>query len=78
MAAPPAALRRLRRMPLLSPRLWLRRLVFWIGAVMVALVAIGFAWAADAASRPVRPCPGAAAVDRLHHLSGRHRRRRSC
>ena len=50
MTAPLASLRRLRRMPLISPRLWLRRLVFWIGAVMVALVAIGFAWAANAAT----------------------------
>lgn len=50
MTAPLASLRRLRRMPLISSRLWLRRLVFWIGAVMVALVAIGFAWAANAAT----------------------------
>lgn len=37
------------RMPLISPRQWLRRLVFWIGALLVAVVAIGFASAADAA-----------------------------
>jgi H+/Cl- antiporter ClcA len=39
--------RRLRRMPLVSPRLWLRRLVFWVGAVIVACVAVAFAQAAD-------------------------------
>ena len=37
-------------MPLVSARLWLRRLVFWVGAVLVALVAIGFAMLADRAS----------------------------
>jgi H+/Cl- antiporter ClcA len=47
---PLTSLRRLRRMPLVSPRLWLRRLMFWIGAVMVAIVAIGFAWAANEAT----------------------------
>jgi H+/Cl- antiporter ClcA len=41
--------RRMARMPLLSPRQWLRRLVFWIGALLVAVIAIGFASAADAA-----------------------------
>ncbi|HTW28446.1 MAG TPA: chloride channel protein [Acetobacteraceae bacterium] len=45
--ADPQSLRRLRRMPLISPRLWKRRLVFWVGAVMVSLVAIVFARAAD-------------------------------
>jgi H+/Cl- antiporter ClcA len=35
------------RLPLVSPRLWLRRLAFWLGALLVALVAIGFAAAAD-------------------------------
>jgi H+/Cl- antiporter ClcA len=35
------------RMPLISPRLWLRRMVFWVGAVLVACVAIAFAQAAD-------------------------------
>ncbi len=38
-------------MPLISPRQWLRRLVFWIGALVVAVVAIGFASAADAAGQ---------------------------
>lgn len=42
-----AALRRLRRSPLLSVRLWMRRVVFWVGAVLVSLVAIVFAWAAN-------------------------------
>ncbi len=45
-----ARLRRLGRMPLVSPRLWLRRIVFWSGALLVAVVAIGFARGADAAS----------------------------
>ncbi len=44
-------LRRLRRSPLLSVRVWWRRLVFWLGAVIVSLVAIGFAWAANVADR---------------------------
>jgi H+/Cl- antiporter ClcA len=44
-----ARLRRLRRMPLISPRMWLRRMVFWLGAILVALVAIIFAAAADRA-----------------------------
>ena len=42
--------RRLRRMPLVSPRLWLRRAVFWAGAVLVSLVAIVFAKLADGAA----------------------------
>jgi H+/Cl- antiporter ClcA len=42
--------RRWRRMPLTSPRLWMRRLVFWLGSIVVALVAIGFAALANAAS----------------------------
>jgi H+/Cl- antiporter ClcA len=42
-------LRRLRRLPLISPRLWLRRLLYWLGAILVALMAIGFARAADLA-----------------------------
>ena len=42
-------LRRLRRSPLLSRRLWLRRLAFWGGAVAVSLAAIAFARAADGA-----------------------------
>jgi H+/Cl- antiporter ClcA len=41
------AYRRLRRSPLLSVRLWLRRVVFWVGAVLVSLVAIAFAGAAN-------------------------------
>jgi H+/Cl- antiporter ClcA len=40
-------LRRMARMPLVSPRLWWRRVVFWVGAVLVAAVAVGFAKAAD-------------------------------
>jgi chloride channel protein, CIC family len=40
-------LRRMGRMPLVSPRLWWRRVVFWVGAVVVATVAVGFAKAAD-------------------------------
>ncbi len=42
-------LRRLRRSPLLSRRLWLRRLAFWGGAIAVSLAAIAFARAADGA-----------------------------
>jgi H+/Cl- antiporter ClcA len=42
-------LRRVMRLPLLSPRQWLRRVVFWLGAIIVALLAIVFAWAADEA-----------------------------
>ncbi|MEJ0019263.1 MAG: chloride channel protein [Acetobacteraceae bacterium] len=43
-------MRRLLRLPLISPRLWLRRVVFWVGAVIVALVAIAFAELANLAS----------------------------
>src|ERR1700760_2292285 len=43
-------LRRMGRMPLISPRLWWRRVVFWVGAVVVAAMAVGFAKAADWAS----------------------------
>ena len=43
-------LRRMGRMPLVSPRLWWRRVVFWVGAILVAAVAVGFASAADWAS----------------------------
>ena len=43
-------LRRLRRLPLVSPRQWFRRLVFWAGAIVVAAVAIGFANLANRAS----------------------------
>ena len=39
--------RRMGRMPLVSPRLWWRRVVFWVGAILVATVAVGFAKAAD-------------------------------
>jgi H+/Cl- antiporter ClcA len=45
-----ARLRRYARFPLVSPRQWLRRLVFWVGAVFVSVVAILFAKVADAAS----------------------------
>ena len=40
-------LKRLGRMPLISPRLWWRRGVFWIGAILVAAVAVFFARASD-------------------------------
>jgi H+/Cl- antiporter ClcA len=40
-------LRRLGRMPLVSPRLWWRRVVFWVGAILVAAVAVEFAQAAN-------------------------------
>lgn len=40
-------LRRFRRLPLVSPRLWRRRVLFWAGAFAVAVVAIAFAQAAD-------------------------------
>ncbi|HUB46728.1 MAG TPA: chloride channel protein [Acetobacteraceae bacterium] len=43
-------LRRLTRLPMISPREWLRRVVFWAGAVLVAVVAIAFAGLADRAS----------------------------
>jgi chloride channel protein, CIC family len=46
----PTRLRRIARLPLISPRQWLRRVVFWVGAVVVAAVAIGFALLADHAS----------------------------
>ena len=32
---------------MISPRLWFRRLVFWTGAILVAVAAVGFAKAAD-------------------------------
>jgi H+/Cl- antiporter ClcA len=38
------------RLPLVSPRQWLRRVVFWAGAVAVSAVAIGFAALADQAT----------------------------
>ena len=40
-------LRRMGRMPLMSPRLWWRRVVFWVGAIIVAGVAVAFAQAAN-------------------------------
>ena len=40
---------RLKRMPLVSPRLWWRRVVFWVGAIIVAAVAVAFAQAANGA-----------------------------
>jgi H+/Cl- antiporter ClcA len=43
-------LKRIRRLPLFSPRIWLRRIAFWVGAILVALIAIFFARAADAAN----------------------------
>ena len=46
----PRAIRRLRHSTLVSPRRWTRRLVIWGGAILVSLVAIAFAFAADAAS----------------------------
>src|SRR5580700_4391771 len=46
----PPRLRRIVRLPLVSPRQWLRRVVFWVGAVLVATMAIGFALLADRAS----------------------------
>ena len=47
----PADFRRLRRSPLLSLSDWRRRVVFWVGAIVVSLVAIAFAGAANAADR---------------------------
>jgi len=46
----PRTLRRLQRSPLTSPRLWLRRILIWGGAVLVSLAAIAFAQLADWAS----------------------------
>src|ERR1700722_7502206 len=46
----PPGVRRIARLPLISPRQWLRRVVFWVGAVLVATMAIGFAALADRAS----------------------------
>ncbi|HTI01240.1 MAG TPA: chloride channel protein [Acidisoma sp.] len=43
------SLRFWRQLPLTSPRLWTRRLAFWAGAGLVALVAIAFARLADGA-----------------------------
>jgi H+/Cl- antiporter ClcA len=44
-------LRRMGRMPLLSPRLWWRRVVFWVGAIVVACIAVAFAQAANRAGQ---------------------------
>ena len=44
-------LRRAMRLPLISPRLWFRRVIFWVGAMLVAVVAIVFARAADWATQ---------------------------
>ncbi|APH57672.1 H/Cl exchange transporter clcA [Granulibacter bethesdensis] len=44
-----ARARRLRRSPMISTRLWVRRMVFWGGAVAVSLTAIAFAKLADRA-----------------------------
>jgi len=46
----PPRVRRIARLPLISPRLWVRRVVFWTGAMLVATMAIGFAMLADRAS----------------------------
>lgn len=43
------SLRFWRQLPLTSPRLWARRIAFWAGGVLVALVAIAFARLADGA-----------------------------
>ncbi len=40
-------LRALRRSPLLSRRIWARRVAFWFGALLVGLVALGFAQMAN-------------------------------
>lgn len=50
LAARRRRIARLRRMPLLSTRLWRRRLTVWCGALVVGLVAVLFAWAADDAT----------------------------
>lgn len=41
--------RRIHSSEWLSPRQWQRRILFWSGAIIVGLAAVGFAWAADAA-----------------------------
>jgi H+/Cl- antiporter ClcA len=43
-------MQRWKRLPLFSPRQWQRRVVFALGAILVALVAIVFAWAGDRAA----------------------------
>ncbi len=50
MKPPALTLRRIRRLPLFSPRLWLRRIAFWVGALLVALIALVFARLADGAA----------------------------
>jgi H+/Cl- antiporter ClcA len=47
-----------RQLPLTSPRLWTRRIAFWVGAVLVALVAIAFADLANAAQSLFRLVTG--------------------
>ncbi|HVY15743.1 MAG TPA: chloride channel protein [Rhodopila sp.] len=47
---PERRFKRLGRLPLISPRLWVRRLIFWLGAIVVSTVAIVFAHAADMAT----------------------------
>ncbi|NVN31698.1 chloride channel protein, partial [Endobacter medicaginis] len=42
-----ARLRVMRRNPLFSAREWARRVVYWVGAVLVGLIALGFAAGAD-------------------------------
>ena len=54
--------RRLRRLPLISPRQWVRRGGLWCGAIVVALLAIAFARAADWAGHTAR------AIDTAHPL----------
>jgi H+/Cl- antiporter ClcA len=49
--SPPKAAARLRQLPLFSGRQWLRRLVWWVGAILIGLFAILFADAADQADR---------------------------
>ena len=60
------AIKRLRRGPLTSPRLWRRRVAIWGGAIVVSLVAIAFAQLADWASagfvHVVGPYPWAALI----------------
>lgn len=49
MKLPAYRFARLRRSPLVSPRLWIRRIAFWAGAILVSLIAISFARLADMA-----------------------------
>ena len=46
---PPSLIRRGRHV-WLNPRLWFRRIVLWIGAVLVGIVAIAFAISAEYAN----------------------------